>query len=394
MATAIDRSICLDCKKTGPTVECEFCHKWYHQKCVLPSGLKDEQINQINWYCDICKDSGLTSLAHLDEEKRKLQAVIDSLVARNADLDSKLSAVQSHSLPESAVPFVQCLPSVTYIDRKFDKIENMIEKLLPDAHDRSYASAVKQKNLLAIKSCRDGWKAAEKKNEVADLLADFTILDTKFPPNGNMIMNFKDKDSRDRAAQEIDGKIPDTQVKKIGYLKPKIMMCNVHLDEEDIDISDKDDIVQKLIGRNDFLKNMSDINSKIEFLFSRPSAANTHHLVFKCDPEVRKAIHDHNDEIKLAFAVYNVRDRYHVRICSYCQRFGHLEKDCNHKNHDPFCAKCGENHATKDCQAGYEKCINCVKRKKCHTNHKVGSKGCESLQEEHNEIASKTDHGY
>ena len=149
-----------------------------------------------------------------------------------------------------------------------------------------------------------------------------------------------------------------------------------------------------MIARNDFLKNMSDINSKIEFLFMRPSAANTHHLVFKCDPEVRKAIHDHNDEIKLAFAVYHVRDRYHVRICSYCQRFGHLEKDCNHKNHDPFCAKCGENHATKDCQAGYEKCINCVKRKKCHTNHKVGSKGCESLLEEHNKIASKTDHGY
>ena len=207
-------------------------------------------------------------------------------------------------------------------------------------------------------------------------------------------MNFKDKVSRDRAAQEIDGKIPETLVRKVGYLKPKIMLCNVHLDEEDISIEDKEDIVKKVIVRNNFLKNIQNIESKIEFLFMRPSAANTHHLVFKCEPEVRKAIHENHDEIKLAFAVYHVRDRYHVRICTYCQRFGHIERNCNHKNHEPSCVKCGENHATKDCEAEFEKCINCVRRKKTHTNHRVGSRYCESLQEEQREVASKTDHGY
>ena len=114
-----------------------------------------------------------------------------------------------------------------------------------------------------------------------------------FPPSGNIVMNFEDKVTRDRAAQELDEKIPETEVRKVGYMKPKIMLCN----------------------------------------------ANTYHLVFKCEPEVRKAIHENRDEIKFAFAVYHVRDRYHVRICTYCQRFGHIERNCIHKNHEPFCGK-------------------------------------------------------
>ena len=169
-----------------------------------------------------------------------------------------------------------------------------------------------------------------------------------FPPSGNIVMNFEDKVTGDRAAQELDEKIPETEVRKVGYIKPKIMLCN----------------------------------------------ANTYHLVFKCEPEVRKAIHENRDEIKFAFAVYHVRDRYHVRICTYCQRFGHIERNCIHKNHEPFCGKCSENHATKDCQADFEKCIICVRKKKTHTSHRVGSRCCESLQEEQREAASKTDHGY
>ena len=372
-------------------IGCSYCKAWFHLKCVGLEGMKEKFISRINWACDACDGKIKTC----DSRMEMMQAEIASLKTKNADLDAKnADLVAKLSVAQTYVPLEPPGLSIAYMDAKFSKIESMIDGLSNGSNDRSYASAVKQKNLLAIKSCKDGWKAAEKKKEVADILADFTILDTKFPPNGNIIMNFKDKDTRDRAAQEIGGKIPDTEVNRVGYLKPKFMLCNVHLEEEDINTTDKDDIIRKIINRNDFLKNMADINSKIEFLFTRPSAANTHHLVFKCDPEVRKAIHDHNDEIKLAFAVYHVRDRYHVRICSYCQRFGHLEKDCPHKNQDPYCGKCGENHATKDCEADHEKCINCVRRKKSHTNHKVGNKHCESLLDEHRKIAAKTDHGY
>ena len=367
---------CTGCnKKKEPDVACDFCQTWYHRECVLPN-LKIEQIAGLNWYCNKCKKSGLTSLASYNEEKKKL-------LKRIEDLENSMTAGRE-------------IASKTYVDARFSKIESMLADKSSECAGSasSYANVVKQKNLLAIRSDNEDMKAVDKKMEVANILADYMIVETKFPKNGNIVMNFRDKESRDRAAHEIDGKIPNTVVKKIGYLKPKFMLCNVHTDEEDIDVDDKQSISKKLIDRNIFLKKITNIESKIEFLFVRPSAAKTHHLVFKCDPEVRKAIHERNDELKLAFAVYHVRDRYHVRICSYCQRFGHAEKDCPHTNEDPFCRNCAERHKTKDCQSACVKCINCTRKKKSQTNHKVGNKNCETLHEEHMEIAAKTDHGY
>ena len=401
MPPDIDNTLCPVCKRKDPDVQCDICAVWYHQRCVLP-GLKVQQIKNLNWFCDECKGAGLARLKEynnavakfkerkeeFDRQKEELLADLEQSAKLKADLESKICAVSEGI---SSLSLIEA--KIQEVFGSLQRIENMIDKS-SEKTENSYAAAVKQKNLLAIKSNQENMKAVEKRKEVADILADFTIIDTKFPPNGNIVMNFQDKTSRDRAADEIEGKIPGTQVKKIGYLNPKIMICNVHIDEEDINAEDKEGIIMKLLAKNEFLKNITDVESKIEFLFMRPSTAKTFHLILKCDPEVRKAIHDQGDKIKLAFAVYHIRDRYHVRICSYCQRFGHLEKDCQHKSEDPYCGKCAERHDTRSCQSNYLKCINCVRRKKCHTNHKVGDKHCEALHEEHAEIAAKTNHGY
>ena len=401
MPPDVDKSLCPVCKKKDPDVQCFVCEVWYHQKCVLP-GLKLQQIKTLNWFCDDCKKAGLARLkeynsdmnklkeknAIIEREREKLIADLEVTSQLKAELEGKLCAL---SADLSSLALIEA--KIQELFSSLRRIENVIDKS-SEKNENSYAAAVKQKNLLAIKSNQENMKAVEKKKEVAEILADFTIVDTKFPPNGNIVMNFQDKTSRDRAAEEIEGKIPGTQVKKIGYLNPKIMICNVHIDEEDIDAEDKQGIIEKMLAKNEFLKNITNVESKIEFLFMRPSAAKTFHLILKCDPEVRKAIHDQGDKIKLAFAVYHIRDRYHVRICSYCQRFGHLEKDCQHKSEDPYCGKCAERHDTRSCQSSSLKCINCVRKKKCHTNHKVGDKHCEALHDEHTEIAAKTNHGF
>ena len=43
----------------------------------------------------------------------------------------------------------------------------------------------------------------------------------------------------------------------------------------------------KIIEKNDFLQSVDDIESKMEFLFMRPSAAKTNNLILRCEPEVR-----------------------------------------------------------------------------------------------------------
>ena len=94
--------------------------------------------------------------------------------------------------------------------------------------------------------------------------------------------------SWDCAADRIAGKIPDTKVEKISYLKPKIMICNVHTEEEDLGKDDKNGIITKIIEKNYFFQSVDDIESKMKFLFMRPSAAKTNHLILRWEPEVCK----------------------------------------------------------------------------------------------------------
>src|SRR5258706_11739832 len=43
--------------------------------------------------------------------------------------------------------------------------------------------------------------------------------------------------------------------------------------------------------------------------------------------------------------------------CNQCQKYGHIAPDC--KETSPTCAKCGEDHRTRECASGGTKCTPC-----------------------------------
>lgn len=78
------------------------------------------------------------------------------------------------------------------------------------------------------------------------------------------------------------------------------------------------------------LKRMSTCNqflmSQKMTLFKKPAAGHTAHYIIKCDPEVRRAIHDHGDRILLRWGRYQIRDRYRVDMFSLSKAWPHLKK--------------------------------------------------------------------
>ena len=68
--------ICPVCKKKDPDVQCEICELWYHQKCVLPAGLKHQQIEKIHWHCDDCCKAGLITVKNFNQEKIEFNNVL------------------------------------------------------------------------------------------------------------------------------------------------------------------------------------------------------------------------------------------------------------------------------------------------------------------------------
>ena len=160
-------------------------------------------------------------------------------------------------------------------------------------------------------------------------------------------MNFPDEESRNNAATLINDRVGGAVVEKIKKLQPKIMICNVHGEE--------DDVVEAVIEKNAFLRSISDVESKMNLLFKKPAAGQTAHYIIKCHPEVCKAIHDHGNKLSLRWGIYQVRDRYYITTCFHCQRYGHISDKCNFKDDSVICGICAGAHETRNCSSDSHK---------------------------------------
>ena len=274
------------------------------------------------------------------------------------------------------------------LSKKMDDLHDTMKSIsqVGDENKVTYAGKVKGKNLLVVKSADDSKGIGDKKKDVARALGGIPIVDTRFSNKGNVVVNFEDSDVRDDAARLIQGNVEGVVTKKVGKLQPKIMICNVQREE--------DDVLEAMIERNEVLRSIPGVREKFTFVLKKQAAGHTDHYIFKCAPEVRRAIHDNGDKVMLQWGRYGVRDRYHVLTCFYCQRYGHVDRDCKFKEQHRVCGICSGNHETRGCSSTSFKCINCLRQKKSDTEHKVNSRCCRAFDAEILRLASITDHGY
>ena len=115
------------------------------------------------------------------------------------------------------------------------------------------------------------------------------------------------------------------------------------------------------------------------------------HCIFKCSPEIRKAIFDEGDSLYTLYRRNKVYDTYRVYQCFKCQGFGHSYKHCTL---DQVCAKCGGNHRLVDCEESKESCINCKVKNPSENNHRANSPNCPVYKEAMARIRNRTDHGF
>ena len=353
--------------------------------------LTNKVLLKILWLCDSCRSVGIVSKNSYDELLRQNE----NLTASIKSLTENKSEELLHEMNTLSSTVANLTSVVSAISTTSNSTPSDNSNLRSGV---SYAAATKPKNLLTIRATEEGCKASDKKLHVAEALKSLPVVDSKFQPNGNMVMNFSDTQTRDSAASAIESSVKDVQVKKVGKIQPKIMLLNVMDQEENIDVDHREQLIATLKEKNQFLNTISDIDSKITFLFSKPAAkVNTKHVFLKISPELRNLIHNNGDKLFLNYASYQIRDRYHVRICAHCQHFGHQENDCKHRQEPPVCGKCSGNHSTKTCQVNdlnSFKCISCSRNKQTHTGHRVGDKNCPSLQTEQKQVQSITDHGF
>lgn len=366
---------------TDKTIDCGSCINIAHLKCAFLSGVKSENIKHINWSCNTC----FNRVKRLEKDIMEIKLM---LAKQQSEMEKKVDKLQEQIkevVGEGMQDVVSELGAAISTDSTLDQHSSWVDVV------KRKKKKTEKKNLLVVKSTDESKKVVDKKKEVAQALDGTQIVDTRFTQKGDIVMNFEDEKKRDEAVQKL-GNVSDVITSNVRKLKPKIMICNVNREEES-----GDKIIENLVDRNGCLQGITDARSKMELMFSKPASGGTMHYVIKCDPEIRELIRKNQDQVKLEWGVYYVRDRYMVTACYHCQRFGHITSRCASltKGEDPVCAKCAGNHKTKDCQSAEKKCINCMRFKKSDCRHAATEMGhCHVLQDEIGRVKRLTENGY
>ena len=93
-------------------------------------------------------------------------------------------------------------------------------------------------------------------------------------------------------------------------------------------------------------------------------------VVMRVSDKIRDVLKKNKDRIYIEVTSHRIVDRFYIKRCNKCLKFGHYAKDCHD---DPCCGYCCGKHISTECteKEGEDeyKCNNCVKSKKGETNH-------------------------
>ena len=102
----------------------------------------------------------------------------------------------------------------------------------------------------------------------------------------------------------------------------------------------------------------------------------TYQVVARISKDIREALKANSDKVFIGFSSHRVFDRFYVKLCAKCHRFGHYHANCDGT---PCCGYCSsENHTSENCPVHGEKdqsqyrCVNCQDAgKNCegHSSH-------------------------
>ena len=251
------------------------------------------------------------------------------------------------------------------------------------AQQRKTVKAPPAKPILVIKSDND-----TRKNEAAHANVEKTILENKIAvlesyknKLGDIVLVCESEDKRNElkrlVAEKDEHIVMNTPAEKRASITIVGLKQQYH----------KDEIIEMLLLQNGFIKdfaNSNDIKKHIEIFAVQPLKNNRERYQAFANVSVtlREGLLYYGDKITLGLTSCKIYNRYHVKICYNCQKYGHYMKDCPTPN-NPVCGKCASHdHCTRDCDSFEIECINCVRNSNNDTSHQTNSYKCPSLQQQ------------
>ena len=337
---------------------CSGCNDRFHLKCTkvdkkVYSALKSSScFDEFLWQCSQCKQDGES----YSPSNKKLISLIEALQRRISIIENDL---QKHSTKSSGSNDTDHKATATIA--KHDNVSHQV-LMTPKENEKftlqSFAE-IARKELPTVPIKKLG---VTKKGQ------GFLKLPSKADCDAAVS---KLKDSYNITAENVEKR----------NLLPKITISDIN--SEQYTNSKKEELKTAILNKNPKIKDCVDNGKEFEVVFIAPDKAkNFSRAVVKIHPDILQIIKQLRYKLYVDFSSCRVSDRFYIKQCYRCQKFGHSSDNCSLKETNKHvCRYCSADHTSTSCSFKgkhneHHKCAN------CGGNHSSTYASCPSLQKQ------------
>ena len=373
-------------------VGCALCKKKFHVVCKVV-GTDDKWATKsmmltykspstkknFKFFCNCCETTMETNMADVDCQRiRRMERNMDAINNELREIKELVKAVAATKSTEPELAIVDG-DSSTGTERSPTNIWQDTEKL-------ATVKAKPAESILVINNSSDSEK--EKTNTE---LVENTIIEGRIPikksfksKNGNLVVVCESAESRNTLMNQVSAVNNGIEMRMPNENRPVVSIVGLSKSYE------KEEVVEILQKQNYFLGQFSEnneIQDHIKVFAVKPLKGKPH--IFQAFARVSKLVRQgfktYNDKVTIGLNTCKIYDQYHIKRCNNCQGFGHFYKDCPTPQ-TSVCAKCGENHATKDCSSSSTHCVNCASAELSDLEHRSDDHNCPSLRKQQEKL--------
>ena len=396
--------VCVTCEKSafGASVTCFMCLKKFHAVgCSVSSnictqtflnsftplcgktGVNGQKPGNFKFVCDICMTQFEQKQArNTSDEFTCLKNQVNKLDKSMADIKQLLINQNKNAGNNSSQsPSIPPAGSTCWGDNSAGGNPGMTHAVTFAEIDMDKSSTSENKSILVIENKDDAdlKKAALGVVEKCVIDSNIGVKHSYDNKQGNTIVVCSSDEQRDMLETKIQEALPDLSVKPLNtFLNTTIAVVGFSPSY------DSSNILNVILKQNGFVRDFISLkgngihDNHIKLLNVKPlkNNPNLSQAVFKVSASLRNALKTRNDKLLVGIRSVMVYERFYVKRCFGCQKYGHISSKCPTPELK-VCAKCAGNHETTKCENNSEiKCVNCQRHGTGDTNHEASSSAC------------------
>ena len=405
-----DCSTCHSAPTDLQILECYDCQNKFHADCgnngycckSFAKSFKGIRNNtNFLFVCDKCIIRRENNEASSTREQ--LAAVIETLAILKEDVKD-LKNARSDRVPVVDLQINDCSTTVNGESKCDNENRNNTSNIISDKSASVWSDdkrTEEMKNKMKITLCiknKDG--VAVDSDKVKNIITSNGIQVNKASvnkSNGDLYVDFPSNESKDKLLPLLtEETLPGN---KIIDVKPKLPTISIRGVS---DYTTAEDFIERVMNQNPKIKENVE-NGEFSVVFTkkhrRRNSADEetnqeeHQVVERMSNNIRSVIKSNKDKIYLGFTSHHVVDRFYIKTCSRCHKFGHYYENCSMR---PCCGYCSsEDHDSLTCpireakdQSQY-KCRNCEEAGKESVGHSSHWPKCPTYLEKQTKVRDR-----